>query len=68
MALIPVVSSDLAAIDYKDGILYILFRSGGLYSYFYVPKSVADGLLRAPSKGKYFHAYVKNQYSFRKIR
>lgn len=39
MNMIPVISSDLNAVGYENGILYIRFNSGGLYCYSGVPLS-----------------------------
>ena len=62
-----VQSSNLAGIDYWGGTLVIAFHSGGVYEYYHVPYSEYAGLMRADSHGKYFHAYIKNRYSYRKI-
>ncbi len=67
MQMIPVPSSDIASIGYEGGTLYVLFHSGGLYSYSNVPESVYTGLMSANSHGKYFHANIKNSYSFSKL-
>ena len=67
MNMIPVVSSDLSSVGYENGTLYIRFRSGGTYMYFYVPEDVYRGLMSASSNGRYFHAYIKNQYAYRRI-
>ncbi|WP_409339851.1 KTSC domain-containing protein [Ornithobacterium rhinotracheale] len=42
--------------------LYINFRSGYTYVYHRVPKSVFNGLLRAPSKGKFFNRYIRGRF------
>jgi hypothetical protein len=61
--MVPVVSSNLKAAGWVSGawteVLEIEFKSGSLYAYTGVPKSVYDGLIAAPSKGKYFHVHVK---------
>jgi hypothetical protein len=46
--------------------LTVSFASGGTYTYSGVPAEVAQGLVSAPSKGKYMHAAVLGKYSFRK--
>lgn len=63
--MIPVHSSDIAAVDYNevDHILYLHFHSGGRYKYFNVPVAIFHGLLSAASKGKYFHTYIRHTYS-----
>ena len=68
MNMIPVDSSDLSSVGYENGTLYIAFNSGGLYSYSGVPASVYSGLLSASSKGRYFHANIKNVYPYQRIR
>ena len=68
MKMIPVVSSDIASIGYEKGTLYIIFNSGGLYSYDNVPESIYAGLMSASSHGKYFHMYIKNSYPYHKMR
>ena len=65
----PVHSSNLAAVGYSfGGRLTIEFHSGGLYQYWQVPPSVYAGLMRAESHGKYFHAWIKNRYPYRRLR
>lgn len=63
-----VQSSDLRAVEYDwSGTLTIAFHSGGVYEYFNVPHSEYVGLMNASSHGKYFHAHIKKQYSYRLI-
>lgn len=63
----PVNSSDISSVGYESGTLYIKFNSGGTYSYSNVPESVYRELMNASSHGKYFHANIKNVYSYRRI-
>lgn len=67
MNMIPVNSSNLSKVGYSNGTLYIEFNSGSLYSYSNVPEHIYNSLLSASSKGKYFHAYIKNSYEFTKL-
>ena len=67
MDMTPVSSSNLAGVGYENGTLYIQFHSGGLYRYANVPLSVYQGLLSASSKGRYFHANIKDSYAYRRI-
>jgi len=64
MNMVPVDSSNLAAVGYDESasILYITFNNGWRYMYFDVPSEIYRGLLNASSKGKYHHAYIKNAY------
>jgi hypothetical protein len=44
------------------------FLSGAVYQYFGVPESVYEGLLNAPSKGRYLDQFVKKAgYSYARI-
>jgi hypothetical protein len=44
--------------------LTLWFTSGGQgYDYYHVPQRVFDGLLGASSKGRYFNAYIRDQYA-----
>lgn len=67
MNMIAVDSSNLCSVGYENGTLYITFHSGGAYSYSGVPEYVYTELLNAPSKGRYFHAYIRNVYACRRI-
>lgn len=62
-----VMSSDLSAVGYEDGTLFIRFNSGGLYRYSNVPESVYRGLMSATSHGRYFHAHIKGVYPYARI-
>jgi hypothetical protein len=66
-AMTPVQSSNLAAVGYGGGVLTIAFLSGSIYEYYHVPYSEYVGLMQAGSHGKYFHANIRNSYSYRKI-
>lgn len=59
-----VQSTDLRAVRYDDDalVLEIEFNSGGVYQYLDVPPSVFAELMGAESKGKYFHANIKDNY------
>ncbi|MBK6960090.1 MAG: KTSC domain-containing protein [Gammaproteobacteria bacterium] len=65
----PVTSTDIRAIgcDADSQTLEIEFNSGSVYDYAGVPQGEYDGFMGADSKGKYFHANIKNRYSFVKL-
>jgi len=69
MSLIPLSSSNLAAVGYDDwrGVLVIAFHGGGLYQYTDVPPSKYHGLLSARSHGQYFHKHIRNHYPYRRL-
>jgi hypothetical protein len=57
-------SSVFSFIDYRDTVLILVFKSGGEYHYYDVPKSIYEDLLSAPSKGRYYHEHIKDQYPY----
>jgi len=65
----PVESSDLSSVGYdlSTKTLEIEFNSGGVYQYFDVPENIHSELMSAPSKGKYFHKFIKNVYRYQKV-
>ncbi len=64
-----VSSSDLRSVGYDPAqmILEIEFNSGGIYQYLNVPETAYAALMKATSKGRYFHAYIKEHYKCDKI-
>jgi len=65
----PVSSSNLHSVgcDHGSAALEIRFHSGGVDQYPGVDPSTHAALLAAPSKGRFFHAYIKGR-PFRRIR
>lgn len=65
----PAASSNLRSVGYDAArqILEVEFHSGGIYQYFGVPAGVYGGLMQAGSKGRYFHAFVKDRHSYQKV-
>lgn len=61
MLLVPVQSSDIAAMGYDPSSfeLQIQFTNGRIYSYATVPPELYAGLVSAPSKGSFFAQFVK---------
>ena len=74
IALIPVASSQIAAVGYDPPTreLVIRFRGSGqhpevIYSYASVPAEVAAGLVNAGSPGSYFHRHIRHgHYPYRR--
>jgi len=65
-----VQSSNLASVGYHpaSSTLEIEFHSEGVYQYFGVPRDVYEGLMKAASKGSYFHHSIKMAgYQFRRV-
>lgn len=67
-ARIPVQSSLLASIGYSAlATLELEFRSGALYRYFDVPRTVVVELLTAQSKGAYFNRNIKSRFPYQRL-
>jgi KTSC domain len=74
IALIPIVSSQIAAVGYDAATreLVIKFRASGrmgeaIYSYDGVPPELATGLIAAESPGAYFHRHIRQgQFHYRR--
>ena len=67
---IPDTSSNLSAVGYDptSGTLEIAFKKGGVYQYFDVSRPVYEGLMSAPSHGRFFDVNIKKAgYTVRKI-
>lgn len=64
----PVSSSNIAEVGYDapSMTLEIAFSDGGVYQYFEVPETVYQEFMRASSKGKFFHANIKDSYRYQK--
>ena len=67
MNMIPVDSSNLEAVGYESGTLYISFHHGGTYCYYDVPEYIYRDLMQADSHGKYFHANIRNVYRHQRL-
>lgn len=61
--LIPVESSNIAAIGHEDQTLIVNFHSGESYSYYPVDRPTYLRFLRADSKGKFFQRVIRNDMS-----
>lgn len=66
---VPVSSSNIASLGYGEEaeVLEVHFLTGETYQYEGVPKEVYEEFLAAPSKGKFFHASVREEYTFTKV-
>lgn len=67
MQMISVSSSNISSIGYENGILYVAFNNGALYSYSGVPEFEYLNLMSAFSHGKYLAAHIKGVYPYRRI-
>lgn len=65
----PLASSSIASVGYdgEAAALELAFHSGGVYRYDDVPREVYEGLLRADSKGRFFHDHVRGEFDYRRL-
>jgi hypothetical protein len=66
-----VVSSTIEAYggwNEKNQKLIVEFKGGSQYLYNKIPVQTFDGLEKAESKGKFFHANIKGKFEFVKIK
>ena len=66
---ISVESSNLSRVrhDENSNTLEIEFIGSNVYQYFDVPKVIYDELLKADSKGKYFHSQIKGHFRYARV-
>ena len=63
-------SSQIENVGYssEEERLEIEFKNGSVYSYEGVSQNTFEFFLAAPSKGKFFHAYIRDKYPTMLIR
>ena len=54
------------AFDIKSQTLQINFKPDTTYEYKEIPYYIWEGLFSSPSKGQYFHKFIKNKFDFTK--
>ena len=69
MRVATVESTTLATVGYDENLkrLQLEFCSRAVYLYFGVPAASYEGLLDAPSKGRYFNGTIRGHYPYRQI-
>ncbi len=70
MERVAVSSSTIASVGYDAAsrLLEIAFLTGRVYQYLRVPARVHTAFMHAESKGKYFNRYIRNVYSYRRVK
>lgn len=65
----PVASSNIVSIGFDEAsqTLEVEFTNGMVYQYYNIGQMVFDELMRAPSKGQYMHAYIRNSYPYSRV-
>lgn len=60
-------STNLKSMQYNAGTLTLEFNAGGTYEYYNVPQEVVSELQQAQSAGSYFHKFIREKYSFKRL-
>ena len=62
-------SAAIQAIDYDEARakLFVRFTSGERYVYVGVPAEVCRSFVEADSKGRFFHAEIRDQYPYNRL-
>lgn len=62
---VVVNSTSIATIGFNQtrGVLEIQFTNGRIYRYVAVPKKIQQEFLRAPSRGKFYHEFIRGRYA-----
>lgn len=68
MELKEVVSSNVKAVGYEGGDLYVKYGSGAVYRYEWVKKADYEGLMAAESKGRFMNESIKPFYRCSKVK
>jgi hypothetical protein len=64
----PINSSSIASVAYStDASLDVEFRSGAVYRYFAVPRSILDSLLAAESKGAFLNKFIRDRFPYVRV-
>ena len=67
MEIVPVSSSNVAAVGYEEGVLQVHFSNGSVYNYFGVPEYIFAEVLIANSVGAYLRENVFEKFDHEKI-
>ena len=51
---------------FRTVLAWVVVESGKTYTYIGVPPSGYEALLRAPSKGRHYNAFIRDRYPFRR--
>ena len=69
MQRVLIQSSNLKSVGYDTDkkILEVEFQGGGIYQYDKVSQIVFEEFMTAESKGRYFHANIKNKFAHTRV-
>ena len=62
-----VESSNVQAVGWNDGILFVQFKNDSIYQYDNVPEDEFQGLVNAESVGRYLNTNIKGNYNYTKV-
>ena len=64
-----VASTNVASVGYdtETETLEVGFLNGAVYQYYNVPQNTYDEMMKASSKGKFLHAYIKNAFPYSRV-
>jgi len=62
-------SSNITGLDYDHdtGTLHVQFKSGDTYQYSEVPPDAYHAMMKARSKGSYFHRNIRNAFKWKQL-
>lgn len=65
MEMTSVISSNIAAAGYDSdsGEMHVQFNSGHVYAYYGVPEELYQAFENSPSKGQFFHQFIRGRYN-----
>lgn len=67
MKLTEVVSSNVKAIGYDSGTLYVMFNGGSVYAYKDVPPVIYESVMKADSKGRFVSQNIVKYFKYEKL-
>ena len=65
-----VQSSNIHSVGYDsvNQLLEIEFHSGSVYKYHFVPSETHQNLMKAGSKGNFFHSNIRDKYRYKRVK
>ncbi|HEY1473308.1 MAG TPA: KTSC domain-containing protein [Pseudolabrys sp.] len=65
----PVASSNISSIGYDEPseTLEVEFVNGSIYQYYNVNAGLFEQFQKAPSKGQFLNAYIRNAYPYSRV-
>lgn len=67
MKMIKVNSSNIESIGYEGNDLIVQFKTGNIYKYFNVEKTLYESLLNSDSKGQFLNSFIKGNYKYSRL-